>query len=187
VEAFATAADLAARLKREFTPDEEEWIDTLLEDASAYLRGVIGQDVFPRTTSTFVGYPSAGRVDLPQFPVVSVDAVERDDEEIDHSFWGSHIVVARDIPVDVTFTWGYQDAPDELKRLACSLVSAALLPLEAGLGLTAGGLSSVQLDDFKLAWADGGASSGMALPEIQQDSLRRQFGRGDVYVLETGR
>ncbi|MET0888389.1 MAG: hypothetical protein ABWX92_18285, partial [Mycetocola sp.] len=72
----------------------------------------------------------------------------------------------------------------ELARLACVLVSQTLLPLEAQLGLTAGGLSSVAIDDFKLAWADAGASSGMTLTEHAEKAIRKQFGQGDIGIVE---
>ena len=188
VEAFAVAADLGKMLNRTFAPGEEtDWIDELLANASTYLRGVIGQDVFPQTTSEFVAYPDGGRVDLPQYPIVSVDSVERDGVPVDFTYRPGYITLDSDDPADVTFTWGLTVAPDELKRLACVLVSQVMLPIEAGLGLTAGGLSSAALDDFKLAWADAGASSGMVLTPIAIASVQKQFGRGGSTVMETVR
>jgi len=185
MEAFATAADLGKKLRRTFEPGEEtEWIDDLLADASAHLRSVIGQEVYPTTTSEYVAYPSGGRVDLPQWPVVSVGSVTRDGHSVGFEYRPGFIMVRDDAPCDVTFTWGYSVIPAELKRLACVLVSQALLPLENQLGLTAGGLSSVAIDDFKLAWADAGASSGMALTEHAERAIQRQFGQGGIDVLE---
>lgn len=185
--AFAAAADLGAKLNRTFAGAEIAWIDGLLADASDHLRSVIGQQVYPVTTSEYVAYPSGGRVDLPQWPVVAVVSVERDGAAIEYTYRPGFIMVAGDEPCDVTFTWGYSEVPPELKRLACVLVSSALLPLEQKLGLTAGGLSSVAIDDFKLAWADAGEQSGMALTKHAEASIRRQFGRGDVVMVETGR
>jgi hypothetical protein len=48
-----------------------------------------------------------------------------------------------------------------------------------------GGLSSVALDDFKLAWADGGEGSGMTLTKHAEAAVRRQFGQGGITVTET--
>ena len=59
------------------------------------------------------------------------------------------------------------------------------VPLELGLGLSAGGLSSLAIDDFKAAFADGGASTGMTLTPHAAAAVRTQFGRGDMHVLET--
>lgn len=187
MEAFATAADLGKKLNRTFSPGAETtWINELLADASAHLRSVIGQQVFPQQEATYTAYPSAGREDLPQWPVVSVDAVTRDGAPIEYQYRPGFILVRGDEPCDVTFTFGYATAPDELKRLACVLVSAVLLPLENQLGLTAGGLSSVAIDDFKLAWADAGAQSGMSLTPHAEAAVRRQFGRGGIHMVETG-
>ena len=185
VDAFATVDDLAGRLNRSFTSEEEAWITTLLEDASTYLRSVVGQDVFPVTVSTFTAYPDAGRVDLPQYPVVSVGTVERDGVAVDYTYRPGYLTVDCDEPVDVTFTYGYATAPPELTRLACVLVSQALVTLEAGIGLTAGGLSSVALDDFKAAWADAGAGSGMVLTAHAEAGVKSQFGRGGSWVVTT--
>lgn len=183
--AFATYQDLEKRLKRTFTEDEQEWITTLLDDASAHLRSVIGQEVFPTTTSTFRAYPSGRRVDLPQWPIVSVGGVERDSVAVDYTERHGYVLVDCDAPADVTFTWGYATAPAELTRLACVLVSQTLVTLESQLGLTAGGLSSAALDDFKLAWADAGEMSGMALTPHSEAAIRQQFGRGGVEVVDT--
>lgn len=183
--AFAEAADLAKLLNRVFTADEIIWVDDLLDAASTYLRSAIGQDVYPQTQSTFVAYPDSGRVDLPQWPVVSVDTVERDAVAVDFTYRPGFLMVSCDDPVDVTFTWGYATAPPELVRLACVLVSQALLTLENDIGLTAGGLSSVAIDDFKLAWADAGEQSGMTLTRHAEAAVKRQFGRGGSWVVDT--
>jgi hypothetical protein len=185
VEAFASSDDVAARLNRTFTSAEDEWVTTLLVDASAYLRAVIGQDVYPATQSTFTAWPDAGRVDLPQYPVVSVDAVERDSEAVEYTYRPGYITVDCDDPVDVTFTWGVDEAPPLLVSLSAVLVSQAITAVETTAGLTFGGLSSIALDDFRAAFANGGAESGMVLPAPQLALVRRQFGRGDVTVVET--
>lgn len=185
VDAFASASDLAARLNRTFTSSEQAWISTLLGDASAYLRTVIGQNVYPRQQATATLYPSAGRVDIPQHPVTSIDAVTRDGHAITYTQHPGYLLVDGDDPVRVTFTYGYETAPDELKRWACVLVSQTLLPLEAKLGLAIGGLSSVQIDDFRLAFANGGEATGMQLSARAEKQLREQFGLGHVAIVGT--
>lgn len=183
--AFATADELGTRMKREFSPEEKAWLDELLEDATAYLQGEIGQLVHPRQTATFTEWPSAGRVDLPQQPVISIDGVARDGVAVHFEPRPGYVRVRGDDPVDVTFTFGYAEVPRNLESLACALVSQQLTLLEAGLGLSIGGLSSVALDDFKIAFADGGDATGLTLPKVTLDSLRQQYGRGDLYQVET--
>src|SRR5690349_10907506 len=124
--AFASVDDLALLTGRTFTAAQEEQVEALLEAASSHLRGVIGQDIFPGTTSTYTGYPSGGREDLPQWPVVSVDAVQRDSVDVEFTYRPGYIIVGSDEPVDITFTWGYPSAPAVLNNYACVLAGQAL-------------------------------------------------------------
>lgn len=199
MDAFATYSDLEDRLNRTFTTYERTWITTLLEDASTYLRDdVLGLQVFPQSSSTVVLWPEGGRVDIPNPPLISVDAVERDGAAVEYvqkesTLWvpiayedGSARLGGRvEKPVTVTFTYGYAGAPESLKRWACVLVSQALLPLEQNLGLTVGGLSSVAIDDFKVAFADAGELSGITLSDRNVALLREQFGARQGYVVST--
>ena len=182
---FAEANDLASRLKREFTDEESAWVEELLADATAYLQDQIGQLIYPRQTVTFEDWPSAGWVDLPQWPVVSVDAVERDGVAVEFERRPGRVRVREDRAVDVTFTFGYSEPPRVLKSLCVALVSKQLTLVEAGLGLSIGGLSSVALDDFKIAFANGGEGTGLTLPKLTIDGLRQSFGRGTVTQVET--
>jgi hypothetical protein len=184
VVAFATADDLGTRMKREFNEGESAWLDELLADATAYLQREIGQLVHPRQTVTFTDWPSAGWVDLPQWPVVSVDAVTRQGAPVEFDDRPGRIRVRTDEKVDVTFTYGYAECPRDLIGLCCSLVSQQLLLVEAGLGLSIGGLSSVALDDFKIAFANGGEGTGLTLPQVTIDGLRQSYGRGTVTQLD---
>ena len=182
MEAFATADELATRLRREFSEEEKEWLDELLEDASAHLRDVIGDPVFPRVTTTYIAYPSGGREDIPGKPIVSVDAVTRDGVGIPFVYRPGYILVDGDEPCEVTFTAGYAEPPRQLARIACVLVSQTLVTLEAQLGLTAGGLSSAAIDDFRLAWANAGEQSGMELQPRTEAMLRDTYGPGRIHV-----
>ena len=188
MDAFATYTELGLRLNRTFTTAEQAWVTSLLGDASTYLRDdVLGQQVYPQTTSTFTAYPDGGQVDLPQSPVISIDLVERAGVVLvagaDFTRRNNTIYLPNDDPVDITFTYGYLVAPDSLKRWAIVLVSQALIPLEAGLGLTVGGLSSIALDDFRAAFADAGELSGITLSDRNIKLLRESFGvRGSAVV-----
>lgn len=177
---FATADNLGTRMQREFTDEESAWLDGLLADATAYLQREIGQQIAPRQTVTFSDWPSAGWVELPQWPVVSVDAVTRDGTAVRFEERTGRVRVASDEKVDVTFTFGRITVPRDLEALTCSLVSQQIVLVEAGLGLSIGGLSSVALDDFKLAFANGGEGTGLTLPKVTLDGLKQAYGRGAV-------
>jgi hypothetical protein len=178
VEAFATFADLEARLNRTFTAAERVWVSTLLEDASAYLRDDVlgGQQVFPQSSSTFTAYPSGGWVELPQHPVIAVTAVTRGGVSVPFARRDESVSVDTSEPCEVTFTYGFVTAPDTFVRWACVLVSQALIPLELKLGLAVGGLSSVALDDFKVSFSSGSEAAGMELSQRNIDSLRARYG-----------
>jgi hypothetical protein len=190
VDAFATYQNLEARLNRTFTDTEQPWITTLLEDASTYLRDdVLGLQVFPQSSSTVTFWPDGGRVDIPNPPLISIDLVVQDGvtlvDGVDYERRDSILSFQSDLPVTVTFTYGFATAPVSLQRWACVLVSQALLPIEQGLGLTVGGLSSVAIDDFKIAFADAGEATGMALTDRNISLIRRQFGASDTVVVTT--
>jgi len=185
VDAFATYQDLEARLNRVFSVDEQAWITTLLEDASTYLReDVIGLQVFPQSTVTFDAWADNGEVVLPQQPAQGVVSVVQDGDALEYTVRDGVVYLLNydaEFPVTVEFTYGYATAPEGLKRWTCVLVSQALVPVELGLGLTVGGLSSVALDDFKAAFADAGESTGISLSDRNIGLIRAQYNSG-VYV-----
>ena len=182
--AFAHVADLEGLLKTTFEVSDQTQVERLLEAASDHLRHVIGQKVYPTTTTTYTAYPTFGREDLPQWPVVAVVSVKRDGVDVPFTYRPGFIMVDSDEPCDVTFTWGVSDAPAELKRLALVLAAQALQMFETTGALSAGGLSSLAIDDFRAAFADGGAETGISLTPHAERSIRRAFGRGDVQIVE---
>ena len=185
MDAFATADDLAGLLNRDFTNEEAAWVTTLLEAASTYLReDVIGQQVYPQATATFKAWPeSTGDVVLPQQPVIDVTQVTVDGEPIDFRLVDERVEVGTLKQVAVTFTYGYETPPEGLKRWTCVLASQALQLLENQLGMSVGGLSSVAIDDFKVAFANAGEDTGITLSDRNIELIRRRYSRGDVHVV----
>lgn len=177
--AFATYVDLATRLKRTFTSDEQDWVTALLEDAADYMRGVMRNQVYPSAQSTYTAYLTGGWARLPQGLVRSVDSVTSTD--------GLPVVWKRredsvqvTNPVDavlLTFTYGLDAAPSDLKSINCALAAQMILTVEAGIGLTAGGLSSIAIDDFKASFADGGVGTGMSLTDATRQYLIDHYGQ----------
>jgi hypothetical protein len=185
VEAFATYTDLGLRLNRTFVGAEQAWITALLQDASTYLRDdVLGQQIYPQQSSTITVYPDLdGRVELPMSPVTAITSVTRNSVAVPYTRRDNTIWVDCGSPVSIVLTYGYPTIPDSLKRWCLVLTSQALIPLEQQLGLNAGGLSSVAIDDFKAAYADAGENSGITLSDRNIALLRKQFGfRGTTVV-----
>lgn len=181
--AFATYQDLETRLSRVFSAPERLWVTELLEDSAEYMRGIIGEQVYPPKQFTFDAWPDMGWVDLPASAVQSVDSVVRDGVPVTWARRQNRVHVGCSDSVTVTVTVGFSTAPRDLVALNCAMVSSQLMLVEAGLGLHVGGLSSVALDDFKVAFADAGEQTGMTLPAIQREYLRTRYGSG---VFTTG-
>lgn len=182
--AFAAVADLEVLLKTTYVGEDSDQVEALLEAASDHLRFVIGQDVYPLTLTTYTAYPTFGREDLPQWPVVHVESVQRDGADVPFTYRPGYIVVPGDEPVEVTFTWGVATPPAELKRLTLVLAAQALQMFETTGALSAGGLSSLAIDDFRAAFAEGGADTGISLTPHVEKAIKSRFGRGDVQVIE---
>ncbi|WP_460801484.1 hypothetical protein [Microbacterium sp. GXF6406] len=182
-DAFTTVEALALRTGRTFPDEQKPQIVALLEDASEHLRGVVGSQVSP--PKTYVVTLPAGAHYLPAF-TTEVASVVRNGEPVGgYSFDGAELLIPGTSPATVTFVCGIEDAPKELQRWAIVLVAQTLSTIELGLGLSAGGLSSVSIDDFKAAFADGGASTGMALNDRSVESIRDRFGySGGVYTVD---
>ena len=184
--AFATVADLRKRLGRDFTGREQAFITELLEDASAFLRLTIGANIYPRETLTLTCYPVAGEVELGIPTIHEIVDVTRDGNSVDYQWRPPHLTVTGDDPVTVQLTHGLAQPPRILTALCCSLVSQQLTLVEAGLGLSVGGLSSVALDDFKVAFANAGEKTGLALPDHTTRMLQQRFKPNPVTVVRYG-
>lgn len=175
--AFATWQELGKRMNRTFTEPEKLWVTELLEDSAEYMRGIIGEQVYPPQQVTFLAWPDLGWVDLPAQVVRSVDAVTRDGQAVAWKQRQNRIHVGCQGEVEITFSVGFMTPPRDLVALNCALVSSQIVLLEAGFGLQLGGMSSVALDDFKVAFADAGErTGGMSLPVHQQEYLRTRYG-----------
>lgn len=172
MDAFATVDDLAALLNREFSSEETAHVEALLKAASDHIRSVVGQDIYPQRRVTFNAWPDAlGHVELPQHPVVEVHDVLGG-----FDYDGDTIRAHRSGPVDVDFTYGYVEPPAQVKSMTCVLASQALKTMEMGVGLTAGGLSSIAIDDFRASFADAGEQTGITLTSRNEALLRDRFG-----------
>lgn len=178
MSSFSTPDGLGTAMKRTFTEDEKAWVQTLLNEAADYLRELMqGAWVYPKRQSTFQAWPVAGRVGLPQDFVRSVDRVERDGKPVRFTRFEDTLRLPTDDEVEVTFTYGLEEPPPLLAGLNNAIVAQQIMLVEAEIGLSVGGLSSLALDDFKIAFANAGELTGLALPEHTRKLLAQQYGR----------
>lgn len=171
--AFATIEDYEARAGA--VPTElRATVVTLLEDAADELRGIIGQDVWPRREISVTLTPgSGGRVTLPQIPVISVTSVvDRNGQGVAFEKDGAGVTVGRcSGPVTVTYTFGHLNPPRTLIKESCAIVATAMRDAELGIGPT-GDIQTVNIDDFRVTFKQ----SAIELLRHHERELKRRFG-----------
>ncbi len=181
---LASVSDLSAR--KVAVPAGIDANKTLLA-ASAAIRDAAGTAI-TRTTTTLRLLPTGGTwLDLYVSPVRAVTRVARngdvidDWELLDGRLWrsagwyrlGSGMGV---VEVDVDF--GYDQAPDDIIDLCCSLAAAAFAAMADGYD-PGRGLSAVSIDDYRESFTRGDDEvvNPLELPERTRTALRRRFGR----------
>lgn len=205
VVAFATAADLAARLGIVLTSDEQTRATTLLAQASGLIQDVVGQTLALVTNDTLIlpGTPE-DRIKLPQRPVVSVASVSLGEIPlVEGSDWyleGSTIyrIAAfynRDFgmlngpyllgstfgtplqTLTIVYTHGYTPAeiPATVKTICLEAVVRCFVNPGAVARETVGNTSTVY-DNMRFS------PSGLILTDDERRTLKRKFGAGALSV-----
>lgn len=174
---FAAVTDLEARLKKVFPDPEQEWVQTLLDDASDHLRDLLGWQVWPAAAVTVRTRVKCGDFyQIPIQPVLTVGPVLVDGTAVTVTEFDGGIEFADTGIADISFTAGYPVIPRVLTSWTCVL-AAQVLDAISKLGLLSGaGLSSVSIDDFKMAWANGAEGSGYVLPDRVVTRLQESYG-----------
>lgn len=174
---FAAVTDLQSRLKKVFPDEEHEWVQTLLDDASDHLRDLLGWQVWPAAVVTYRTKVKCGDFyPLPVQPVMNVGPVLVDGTTVTVEEFDGGIQFANTGIADITFTAGYSAIPRTLTAWTCVL-AAQVIDAVSKLGMLSGaGLSSVSIDDFKMAWANGAEGSGYVLPDRVVAMLKETFG-----------
>jgi hypothetical protein len=157
--AFATAADVEARLGRDLTDDETARMAVLLEDATDLIRSVTGQVLYPAGSET-VRLEATNRVVyyFPQAPVTAVASVVDSDGltvtadytwTADGRLWRSLSWGRRRGDVTVTYSYGYATVPDPLVRL-CSRLAVSMLTQPVGAAV-----KSESIGSYSVTYGDG--------------------------------
>lgn len=187
---FADITDLQSR-GLSIPAGMEDAAVNLLDDASAHLRSVIGDAVWPSRTVSIDLYQPQGDVWL-QVPVSTVrsitslivdGAIVANPRLVD----GALYVVG---PADVSLTLvaGLDEPPAELVSWTCVLAAEAFSAMQELGMLGTGMVASVALDDFRKSYhpqQQGGGAGPFALPRRVEEMLRSRYGRGGVTVVGT--
>jgi hypothetical protein len=176
---FAEVADLQARTKVVYAGADIAWVQTLLDDASAHLRDILGWQVFPAAQVSYTTKVWAGVFNrLPIQPVISLDSVSIPDTFMTYDVYDGGFETDTNGIATITFTAGYSSAPQSLLSWCCVL-AAQVIDAVTKLGMLGnGGLSSVSIDDFKLVWSQSAENGlgGYTLPDRVVAQLRAAYG-----------
>lgn len=178
--AFAEITDLETRLGSEFDPSAEDQVTAILDDAAAFLRSIIGSQVYPEATSTITLYQHAGDtwLTIPLSPVTEIVSASVDGVPADLKLIDGAVRVCGPAEVELTVKHGYTAAPDELVAWNCVLASQVLGVLGELGTLGAGEVSSVGVDDYRKSFKQQSDKGAFSLPDRVIDMLRSKYGRG---------
>jgi hypothetical protein len=195
---FATTTDLT---DRGVTVSNPTMATAFLEDASEFLRGEIGWQVYPAAQAT-ISYLNGGHtckayemehVHLPGSPIRGITSVTMVGQTVDPSYYelvddvlivgaaywyyvqnvGPHWLP---VPVVITYQVGYDTPPAELVSWTC-IIAAQMLDKAAqslSLGATP---ASLGVDDFKVQFSAQQQSGDMPIPQRVLDRLRDRYGQ----------
>lgn len=177
--AFATVDQLAATLGVA-TPSDgaiySAWT-AALEDASDYLRAVIGQPISAGTTTLEVTTDHRGEADIPLVPITSITAViDVDGQTVtsdDYRLDGQRLWLRyAHSTYQVYLAYGYSVIPGEIVRWTKVLANVQINAAAQGnLGLSA--VSSVAIDDGRVTYSN---AMSVALPAATAQWLKATFG-----------
>lgn len=208
--AFATVEQFEARTARVFVGAARVQLQALLDDATAHLQALTGQQIEAGTTTAVLHLePCEQWLRLPQLPVRQVTAVkvgragfevptpafELVDQQLhlaggwwngDANGYGlSYGPVAGDhghARVLVSFAYGHTVVPGDLRSWAIVLASQALAHLAQGGAFGSAGLQSERIDDYAVNFATSGdGASAFHIPALAAEQLRARYGAG-TYV-----
>jgi hypothetical protein len=185
---LASVADLEAR---GFTVDasETDIAGVYLGVASTAVREAAGTAI-SRTTSTITLEGASGQwLTLPGAPIVSVDAVTVDGETATDwrlrsgRLWrAAGWTGCEPSDIEVTYTHGLLDIPDDIVDLVCRMAAAALVAYRAedgGTGLANDKeITSERLGDWAVTYGADGRITEMDLPQYWRERLMARFGGG---------
>ena len=171
---LATPADVEDRLGRDLTAEESLRLLALLEGASAAFRIAAGGQQIAEATSTARLKVRNGKVRLPQRPVSTVSAVvDTNGNAVSFDYvMGDTVTVAVQVPdawawepyrnglqaVDVTYTHGFAEVPDDVVEVVCQMAARAL-----GRPADQSGVTQTSLGDASQSFGPAGSAGAVGM------------------------
>lgn len=166
--------------------------EALLEVASSSITAAAGSPIMRGTHTVVLPGVDRKRLPLPFRPVVHVESVLIDGtldtswKLIGDSLYRDNDWASPNEPtsVQVTFTAGFTNIPEDIKRLCCSMVAAGLAQSENGGLQTHTGIAYERIDDYQIGYTQGENAliDAMQLPEATCKMLRSRFGSPGLAV-----
>lgn len=188
---LATVADLEARLGRSLDASETVRAEALLAGASARVRSYTGQQ-FEQSTTTDRVRVRSGRLRLPQRPVTAVTALaDMNGKDITFTWHAGNDILlgSSGYPVrhpiedawyrhhdwvDVTYTHGYAEVPDDVVEVVCQVVLRAF-----GSDPSASALTQESVEGYSYSMGAAGAAGAVGMLNDEKAAL-------DVYRRKGG-
>lgn len=189
---LATVNNLEAR-GLTVEPEELSIVGVYLGVASAAVREAAGTAISRATsTLTLEGVPGQW-LTLPGAPIVSVDSVSIDGRPVtdwrlrSERLWrASGWTGLAPSEVEVTYTHGLLDVPEDIVDLVCRMAASALVAYrseDGGTGLAVDKeVTSERLGDWAVTYGADGRITEMELPQHWRERLRARFGGGASLV-----
>lgn len=166
--------------------------EALLEVASSSITAAAGSPIIRGAHTVVLPGVDRKRQPLPFRPVISVESVLVDGV-LDNSWKLIGDALYRDkdwasptepTTVQITFTAGFTNVPEDIKRLCCSMVAAGLAQTENGGLQTHAGIAYERIDDYQVGYTQGENAliDVMQLPEATCKMLRSRFGSTGLAV-----
>ena len=192
--ALASKADLAARLGRDITCEEDARLDALLADASALVRAYTGQDFAETADAEVTLRAQGGMIRLPQRPVTAVSSVVAigwqgvPDIALADWWWdgldqirigaGNYVINLPETWWDdedgypgtfrVTYSYGYAAPPADVVAVVCGMVLRTLTAPTA-----AGGVTSETIGPYSYRLESAGIGTSVSLGDVERKTLAR--------------
>lgn len=165
----------------------------MLESVSSEVRSAAGQPITLGTYTVSIPSEASRKLDLPSRPVVSVESVKMEGEEITgwkllgNALYGERMWHQEgETPrlMTITYTAGYKTVPQDIVRLVCAFVASGLAQDAAGGPGAHRDQAYVRADDVQIGYRQGGEEviDALSLPETTRTMLRTRFGSPGISI-----
>ncbi len=168
---------------------DAQFVHFLLSSVSDAVRDAAESPITVTTVTITVPGTKEQFVALPGSPIRSVDTVLLDGVSVgdyklrDGKLWRPAGWVGQHADVEVTYTFGLDEPPADIRKLVATLVAAGVNERADGVA-SKRGLAYTRIDDYQEGYRQGSDEvvDLTELPERTRKALRTRFAAGGAYV-----